>query len=261
LNRKISLLATVILAGSLQYCTQAQQPMKPEDTERWQPVPSVINPGAYAFVPPPSDAILLFNGKDLNEWVSNKDRQAPAGWIVKDGIITVDKAAGNIETKKLFRNYQLHIEWRIPATITGTGQTRGNSGIFLASLGKGDPGYELQVLDSYHNETYVNGMAGSIYKQQPPLCNPSRKPGEWQTYDIIWTAPVFNADSSLQSPARITVLFNGVLVQNNYVLEGPTRYVGKASYSDVHGPAPIKLQAHGDKSEPISFRNIWIREL
>jgi hypothetical protein len=261
INKKRLLLATVLLTGSLHYHTQAQQAAKPEDTEVWKPVPPAVNPGAYAPAPPPSDATILFNGNGLGEWVSNKDRQFPADWIVKDGILTVNKAAGNIETKKLFRNYQLHIEWRIPATITGTGQARGNSGIFLASLGQGDPGYELQVLDSYHNDTYVNGMAGSIYKQHPPLCNPSRKPGEWQTYDIIWTAPLFNADSSVQSPAKVTVLFNGVLVQNNYVLEGPTRYIGKASYTTAHGPAPIKLQAHGDKSEPISFRNIWIREL
>lgn len=260
-HRKLPLLLTVTLAACLHCCTQAQQAMKPEDTEVWKPVPLKVTPGAYTPASPPSDAIVLFNGTNLDEWVSNKNRQTPAAWIVKDSILTVNKTAGNIETKRLFRNYQLHIEWRIPAGITGTGQARGNSGVFLASLGEGDPGYELQVLDSYENSTYVNGMAGSIYKQHPPLCNPSRPPGEWQTYDIVWTAPVFKADSSVQSPARITVLFNGVLVQHDQVLEGPTRYVGKASYDIAHGAAAIKLQAHGDKSEPISFRNIWIREL
>ena len=176
------------------------------------------------------------------------------------GIFTVDKKAGNIETKRSFTNYQLHLEWRVPANITGTAQARGNSGLFLASLGKGDLGYELQILDSYQNKTYVNGMAGSIYKQLIPLANPARKPGEWQTYDVLWTAPTFQADGALQSPARVTVLFNGVVVQNNVALAGPTVYIGQPSYQK-HGPAPIKLQAHGDPSEPLSFRNIWVREL
>ncbi|BAV05512.1 protein of unknown function [Filimonas lacunae] len=257
---KIPLLITVILAGNI-CCSQAQQPAKPEDTEVWQPVPPKVAPGAATVTTAPSDAIILFNGKDLSEWVSNKDRTQPAGWVVKDSIITVNKAAGNIETKRLFRNYQLHIEWRVPANITGEGQARGNSGLFLASLGQGDPGYELQILDSYANSTYVNGMAGSIYKQHPPLANPSRKPGEWQTYDVIWTAPVFKQDATLQSPANITVFFNGILVQNHQTLEGPTQYIGKPAYTQAHGAAPIKLQAHGDKSEPISFRNIWVREL
>jgi hypothetical protein len=257
---KIPLIITAILGGSL-CCTQAQQKAKPEDTEVWKPVPPKVTAVSTAGAAAPSDAIILFNGRDLSEWVSNKDRNQPAGWDVKDGVFTVNKANGNIETKRLFLNYQLHIEWRIPANITGEGQARGNSGLFLASLGQGDPGYELQILDSYDNKTYVNGMAGSIYKQHPPLANPSRKAGEWQTYDVIWTAPVFNKDSSLQSPARVTVLYNGVLVQNNQTLEGPTQYIGKASYKTAHGAAPIKLQAHGDKSEPISFRNIWIREL
>lgn len=253
-------LFTMLLVGMLSNA-QAQQKGKPEDTEQWTPVPPKVNPVAPASAAAPSDAIILFNGKNLDEWVSNVDRSKPAGWTVKSGILTVNKTVGNIETKRSFGSYQLHLEWRIPANISGTGQARGNSGLFLASLGKGDPGYELQILDSYENQTYVNGMAGSIYKQYPPLCNPSRKAGEWQTYDVFWTAPVFNTDSSLQSPARVTVLFNGVLVQNNQALQGPTQYIGKASYSIAHGAAPIKLQAHGDKSEPISFRNIWIREV
>ncbi|HEX8350918.1 MAG TPA: DUF1080 domain-containing protein, partial [Hymenobacter sp.] len=164
------------------------------------------------------------------------------------------------ETKRFFTNYQLHLEWRVPANISGTGQARGNSGLFLASIGKGDLGYELQILDSYNNKTYVNGMAGSIYKQIIPLANPARKPGEWQTYDVVWTAPTFTAAGAVATPARVTVFFNGVLVENNISLLGTTAYIGKPSYTS-HGPAPIKLQAHGDKSEPLSFRNIWIREL
>jgi hypothetical protein len=148
----------------------------------------------------------------------------------------------------------------VPKVITGSGQGRGNSGIFLAALGTGDEGYELQVLDSYRNETYVNGQAGSIYKQGAPLVNPMRPPGEWQVYDVIWTAPTFNPDSTLKTPGYVTAFHNGVLIQNNFALQGGTRYIGKPTYR-AHGPAPIRLQSHGDPSEPLSFRNIWIREL
>jgi hypothetical protein len=174
--------------------------------------------------------------------------------------MTVNKKAGNIQTKRSFRNYQLHLEWRIPANITGKDQARGNSGLFLASTGPGDAGYELQILDSYENTTYVNGQAGSIYKQSPPLVNASRKPGEWQAYDVIWTAPVFNADGSVKRPAAVTVLHNGVLIQDHFELKGETLYIGAPQYRK-HDASPIKLQSHNDPSEPISFRNLWIREL
>ena len=232
---------------------------KPQDTEVWEPVPKVVTPGSTDAAPP-SDAIVLFDGKDLNEWVSAQDG-SPAKWIVANGVLTVNKApgVGNIQTKRTFKNYQLHIEWKIPENVTGTDQARGNSGVFLASTGPGDAGYELQVLDSYNNKTYVNGQAGSIYKQGIPLVNPNRKPGEWQTYDVVWTAPTFNADDSLKTPAYVTVLFNGILVQNHFELKGQTLYVGQPFYKK-YDTAPIKLQAHGDHSEPISFRNIWIRE-
>ena len=235
----------------------AQKP-RPEDTEVWEPVPKSVTPGATCGAPP-SDAIVLFDGKNLDQWVSVKDK-SPAKWKVDDGVMTVNKHAGNIETKKSFKDYQLHIEWKIPADITGSGQARGNSGVFLASTGPGDDGYELQVLDSYNNKTYVNGQAGSIYKQAIPLANANRKPGEWQTYDVAWTAPTFNGDGSLKTPAYVTVFFNGVLVENHFELKGETRYIGKPFYKK-YDTAPIKLQAHGDKSEPISFRNIWVREL
>jgi hypothetical protein len=231
---------------------------KPADTEVWEPEPKVVSPSATCGAPP-SDAIILFDGRNLDEWVSAKDK-SPAQWTVADGVMTVAKSAGNIETKRAFKNYQLHIEWRIPENITGSGQARGNSGVFLASTGPADAGYELQVLDSYNNKTYVNGQAASIYKQSPPLVNPNRKPGEWQTYDVVWTAPTFNPDGSLETPAYVTVFFNGVLVQNHFALQGETLYIGKPFYKAFSG-APIKLQAHGDKSEPISFRNIWVREL
>jgi hypothetical protein len=230
----------------------------PKLTEVWEPVPSVVTPGATDAAPP-SDALVLFNGTNLDQWVSVKDK-TPAKWIVADGVLTVDKKAGNIETKRSFRNYQLHIEWRIPADVTGKDQARGNSGVFLASTGAGDAGYELQILDSFDNRTYSNGQAASIYKQSIPLVNASRKPGEWQSYDVIWTAPVFNADGPVKSPARVTAFHNGVLVQNNFELKGETLYIGKPEYKK-YDTAPIKLQAHGDPSPPISFRNIWVREL
>lgn len=237
----------------------AQDKPKPEDTEFYTPVPAVVTPGKTNSVAP-SDAIVLFDGKSEDQWVSAADTTVPANWTVSHGILTVNKTAGNIQTRQAFTNYQLHIEWRIPKDITGSGQARGNSGVFLASTGSGDAGYELQVLDNYNNKTYTNGQAGSIYKQSPPLVNVCKKPGEWQSYDVIWTAPVFAADGSVQSPARVTVFQNGVLVQNNFSLWGPTLYIGKPSYKP-HGPCPIKLQAHGDKSEPLSYRNIWVRPL
>ena len=206
-----------------------------------------------------SDAVVLFDGRNLDEWVSARDH-SPARWIVADGMLTVNKVAGNIETKRRFRSYQLHIEWRIPADITGAGQARGNSGVFLASTGPGDAGYELQILDSYQNPTYVNGQAGSLYKQFIPLVNASRKPGEWQSYDVAWTAPTFAANGSLKTPAFVTVFHNGVLVQNHVELKGETLYIGTPAYK-AYDAAPIKLQAHGDPSAPISFRNIWVREM
>jgi hypothetical protein len=233
---------------------------RPEDTEVWQPVPPIAAPGTAATGgAPPADAIVLFDGSDLDEWVNTRDG-APAAWTLRRGYLIVDKAAGNIETRRRFRNFQLHLEYRVPDGITGEGQARGNSGLFLASTGQDDRGYKLQILDSYGNDTYVNGMAGSVYKQSPPLVNASRRPGEWQTYDVAWTAPTFGSDGALRTPARVTAFFNGVLVQNDFALLGETVYIGAPHYV-AHGDAPIKLQAHGDPSPPIAFRNIWVRPL
>lgn len=256
MKRQIAL-ASLCCMGFIMTNAQEQK-AKHEDTEFYEPVPKVVTAGKTN-AEPPSDAVILFDGKNLDQWVSVKD-ESEAKWTVSKGVITVKKGTGNIKTKQSFTNYQLHIEWKIPTKITGTGQARGNSGVFLASLGKGDEGYELQVLDNYNNKTYVNGQAGSIYKQLIPLVNANRAPGQWQTYDVVWTAPVFNDDGSVKSPARVTVFFNGVLVQNNAELQGGTLYIGKPSYKK-HGPAPIMLQDHGDPSEPISYRNIWVRPL
>jgi len=238
---------------------QAQQktypepmPMKPEMSEYWIPQPKVITPGNQATASAPSDAIVLFDGKDLSQWQSPNGGEA--GWRVHDGVMTVDKQKGDIQTRQNFGSYQLHIEWMIPKGIEGTSQARGNSGVYMQ--GK----YEVQVLDCYKNETYVNGMTGSIYKQTPPLANVMRKPGEWNVYDIIYTAPVFNADGTYKYRPRITLLQNGVVLQNNTEILGTTEYIGFPK-TVKHGNGPILLQSHGDPSAPISFRNIWIRPL
>jgi len=238
----------------------AAQQLRPEDTEQWTPVPPVVAPGPVTSPAPPSDAIVLLGAKTgLGEWASMDGKAA--GWTSNtDGSVTVKKGTGNIRTRRSFSSYQLHLEWRIPPGIKGEGQARGNSGLFLASTGGGDAGYELQIVDSFNNKTYVNGQAASVYKQFPPLANAMRPPGQWQTYDVIWHAPAFNADESVKSPARLTAFHNGVLVQDDVELAGETTYIGKPQYK-AHGPSPIKLQDHGDPSAPISFRNIWIREL
>lgn len=243
-----------IMANVIQAQTTATE-MTPEMTEFYEPVPAIVTPGeptANAFLTAPSDAIVLFDGKDLSKW-KGKDGGA-AKWDVKNGVFTVKKGTGDISTVEEFNDFQLHIEWSAPANITGSGQARGNSGIFLQGI------YELQVLDNYNNKTYVNGQAGSIYKQTAPLKNPLRPPGDWNVYDVIYTAPRFKEDSTLFSPARVTVIINGVLVQNNTTITGNTPYIGLPKYH-FHKKGPIKLQDHGDPSEPLSFRNIWIRQL
>lgn len=259
------LITAAVLAG-VAGSVCAQQPLatppgpSPRDTEIFAPEPRIVTAGATDRQPP-SDAIVLFDGKNLDEWVSAQDH-TPARWFVQDGFMVVNKAkgVGSIETKQSFNNFQLHLEFRIPESITGSGQARGNSGVFLASTGPRDDGYELQVLDSYNNKTYVNGQVGSIYKQSPPMVNPNRKPGEWQTYEVAWTAPTFRADGTLKTPAYVTVFFNGVLVQNHFELKGQTLNAGTPFYKK-YDSAPIKLQAHGDPSQPISFRNIWVRNI
>lgn len=230
---------------------------RPQDTEQWSPAVPVVAPKPFRPSPPPHGAVVLLGSAGLGEWrAANGD---PAGWIVDGEVVTVRKAAGSIYTRKAFRDYRLHLEWRTPTGIDGQGQLRGNSGLFLGAMGKGDRGYELQILDSYNNPTYVNGQAGAIYKQNPPLANPMRQPGEWNAYDVIWHAPRFAADGALRKPARVKAWLNGVLVQDNFALKGETVFIGQPRYT-AHGALPIMLQAHGDPSKPVSFRNIWLVE-
>lgn len=211
--------------------------------------PKIIDPGDATRAP--SDAIALFDGKDLSNWVSvNGD--GPAKWDVKDGAMVVVRGTGAIRTKQEFDDVQLHIEWATPAEVVGEGQGRGNSGVFLQ--GK----YEVQVLDSYNNKTYFHGQAGAIYKQYPPLVNASRKPGEWQTYDIIYHAPIFGADGRVKKKATITALHNGVLIQDHAEVFGSTTHEPVFPSYTPHGKGPIILQDHGN---PVRFRNVWVRRL
>ena len=223
------------------------QDKDPKVTELWEPVPPKVKPAEAGN--PPSDALILFNGEDLSKWESARD--GAALWKIEGDVMTVVPESGAIKTKDEFGSIQMHVEWRAPEEIKGDGQGRGNSGIFL--MGK----YELQVLDSYNNETYHNGQAASIYKQHIPLVNASKKPGEWQSYDIVFTAPVFGESGRVIHPAYITVLHNGVLVQNHVAIWGPTQFRGLPTYSK-HGKGPIILQDHNN---PVSYRNIWVREL
>jgi len=226
----------------------SQDKPDPKDTEVWEPEPKVITPANSPFSPP-SDAIVLFDGKNLNNWVHNDGKGAR--WTVADGAMTVAKGTGAIKTKQTFSDIQLHIEWRAPAKVEGDGQGRGNSGIFLCEK------YELQILDSYNNRTYSNGQAGSIYKQAIPLVNASKRPGEWQVYDVVFIAPTFNQDGTLKKAGRITVFHNGVLIHHYTEIKGTTEYIGQPKII-AHGKGSISLQDHGN---PTSFRNIWVREL
>jgi hypothetical protein len=225
----------------------ARQQIAPESSEWHYPVPTRVQPGVGT--KPPADAIILFDGKDLSKWKARDNSSAP--WNVKDGELVIEPGKGAILTKEYFGDCQLHIEFKSPAAEQYMGQNRGNSGIMLQSR------YEIQVLDGDNNPTYVNGMVGSVYKQQAPSVNAYTKNGEWQVYDIYWKAPKFGTNGELESPAMVTVVLNGVLVQNNYVLKGNTPYTGFPKY-DPHGRMPLSLQDHGTK---VSFRNIWIRNL
>lgn len=244
-----------LFAGLLFVCAFTANAQKaprqgdPKLTEYWEPEVRVVTPGKTN-ADPPSDAIILFDGKNTDAWAGRDN--GPIKWKVENGAMTIVPGTGEIHTKQGFGDCQLHIEWRTPAKVEGESQGRGNSGIFF--MGR----YELQVLDNYNNRTYSNGQAGSIYKQLPPLVNASRGPGEWQTYDVIFTAPRFNEQGTLKSQARITVFHNGVLVQNDMAIWGSTEYIGTPVYEKHGDKEPIRLQDHNN---PNSYRNIWIRPL
>ena len=241
---KISLILLLCACSFLQVKAQS-----PQDTENWSIKPPIVNPGKNNT--PPSDAIILYNGKDcVNKWTDTKGNNIE--WKTKGKVLTVEKNKGMIVSKDNFGDMQLHIEWRSPKKVIGEGQGRGNSGIFIMGL------YEVQILDSYKNETYSNGQAGSLYKQFNPLVNVCRRSGKWQAYDIIFTAPKFNSDKTLKSPAYVSVIHNGILIQNHVELKGPTLYIGQPEYKYHEAKLPVMLQEHGN---PVSFRNIWIREL
>ncbi|EKB48253.1 3-keto-disaccharide hydrolase [Cecembia lonarensis] len=242
--------AFLLMAGLPLMAQQEEFRLPPQATEFWEPVVRKVTPGTENSQAP-SDAIVIFDGSSLSNFVSSRTGQNPE-WTLENGVMTVAPGKGDIETKMGFGDMQLHIEWAAPTVIKGEGQGRGNSGIFLMSH------YEVQVLDSYESRTYSNGQAASIYKQHPPLVNAMRAPGEWNTYDIYFTAPRFNADGMVVSPARVTVVHNGVLVQNNVEIKGPTEYIGIPNYKAHPDELPIKLQDHGDL---VSFRNIWVRKL
>jgi hypothetical protein len=229
----------------------AQEPTKPEETEIWEPKPKVVTVDSETKIP--SDAIVLFDGTNFDEWVSTID-STQVKWILnEDGSMTVNNKTGDIQTKRNFGNIQLHIEWRSSPENTGSNQSKSNSGIFLQNR------YEVQVLDNNDNDTYVNGQVGSIYKQSIPLAKASSKTGDWNVYDIIYHKPEFNSEGNKTKSATITVLHNGVLIQDHYEIKGTTEYIGWPK-NIAHGDAPIKLQDHGDNSR-VSYRNIWVRAL
>ncbi|MCS7337963.1 MAG: DUF1080 domain-containing protein [Verrucomicrobiae bacterium] len=249
-----ALIALVFAALSPVVCA-AQQRLNPLMHDRTEPQPRVVVPPAPSTQEqvgrPPSDAVVLFDGRDLSRWVSMDG--SPARWKVQDGYMECVPGAGSIRTLQNFGDCQLHIEWATPPTPKGTGQGRGNSGVFF-----GMDRYEVQVLDSYQNSTYADGSAGAIYGQYPPMVNASLPPGQWQTYDIVYIAPRFDSKGNLVSPAFITVFHNGVLVQYHAPLTGPTSWLERKPYEPHPEKLPISLQDHGD---PIRYRNIWVREL
>lgn len=219
------------------------------DPDRAQPEVVDPGPGLAESAPTPSDAVILFDGSDIDAW-QGKDG-AEASWLVENGQMQVVPGAGHIRTKREFGDVQLYVEWASPLEVKGDAQNRGNSGIFLMDR------YELQVLDSHQNRTYPDGQAGAVYGQYPPLVNASRPPGEWQSYNIIFCAPEFSEDGGLNEPATMTVIHNGVIVQNNVELTGPTGHYKRPDY-EAHGKAPIRLQDHFTSPK---YRLIWLREL
>ncbi len=240
----------ICLSMGLYVSAQEVEPTKPEQTEFYEPVPPKVRPGNNGSAP--SDAMVLFDGSNLDNWISSRDSTAANWTLNKDGSMTVNNRTGDIQTKQNFGSMQLHIEWKSPAEVQGKGQSRANSGIFISGL------YEVQVLDNNDNDTYVNGQVGSIYKQHTPLAMASVPTGQWNTFDIIYHAPIFEKGQKVKS-GTLTVIQNGVLIQDHVEIKGTTPYIGWPK-NPVHGKGPLKLQDHGDNSR-VSYRNIWVREL
>ena len=238
--------------GVITYSEYAgEEPTTPEGTEYYEPKVPVVEPGKNGA--PPSDAIVLFDGSSFDGWMHTQDSTAVKWHMNEDGSMTVADKTGNIRTKQEFGDIQLHIEWKSPLPVQREGQNRGNSGVFLNGM------YEVQVLDNNDNDTYVNGQVGSIYKQGPPLAMASVPTGEWNVYDIIYHAPEFNEEGGKVKSATVTVLHNGVLIQDHTEIKGTTPYIGWPK-NPPHGKGPLMLQDHGDDSR-VSYRNIWVREL
>jgi len=231
--------------------SEPQEPTKPEETEIWEPKPKVVTVNSETKIP--SDAIVLFDGTNFDEWVSAVDSTEVKWTFNSDGSMTVKDKTGDIQTKRNFGDVQLHIEWRSNPESTGFNQSKSNSGVFIQSR------YEVQVLDNNDNDTYVNGQVGSIYKQSIPLAMASSKTGDWNVYDIIYHAPEFDESGNKTKSADVTVLHNGVLIQDHFEILGSVAFIGWPKY-EAHGKAPLKLQDHGDNSG-VSYRNIWVREL
>jgi hypothetical protein len=245
----LSLIISGVVFLSGQSARQEVEKWKIHDPER--PMPPVVDPGpAGKPMPAPSDAVVLFDGKDLSQWTDAKGQ--PARWKVEDGYMEVVAKTGAIQTKQKFGDCQLHVEWASPVVVKGESQERGNSGVFLMNI------YEVQILDCYNNKTYADGMTAALYGQYPPLVNACRPPGEWQTYDIVFHRPHFDGKGQVTSPARFTVFHNGILVHDNVELTGPTAHKARPPYKAHADKLPISLQDHGN---PIRFRNIWVREL
>lgn len=247
----------LLLAGGILMLDAGPHSSGAQNPQRWpvhsmdRPQPPVVDPGRGALpVPPPRDAIVLFDGRDLSKWKHADGSNAK--WIVRDGYFEVSPGSGDLSTRDGFGDVQLHVEWASPSPPRGEGQNRGNSGVYLMDT------YEVQVLDSYQNRTYPDGQAASLYGQFPPLVNASRPPGEWQSYDIVFRAPRFGPNGVVERPATITVLHNGVLVQEHVTLTGPTAHQARPPYAAHADRLPIKLQDH---AHPVRFRNIWLREL
>jgi len=247
---KTAFAAAALLLAALPLAAQSPLSQWPQHSEE-RPTPRVVAPGAPFTIAPPADAIVLFDGRSLDRWTSGKG--AAATWRVDDGAFVAVPGTGTLSTKDSYGDVQLHIEWMSPNPPVGKGQDRGNSGVFMA-----DGRYEMQVLDSRSNDTYADGQAGALYGQFPPLVNATRAPGEWQTYEIIYHRPRFNADGSLRSAARFTVLHNGVLIQDDMELVGPTANRSRPPYTAHPDRLPITLQDHG---HPVRFRNVWLRDL